>query len=375
MSVFKHPKSPYYQIEFHINGHPVRGSSKTANKKEAEAIERQWREKARADLVTKKATGNAVMTLSIAGGRYMQEVMQGKASEGDSYRALKRLIKIIGGDTRMDAITDSHVADYIATRRKETRWGRKEFKDGTAVGTVSGATINREVAVLKRLFFRSRRTWKIPLPNEPDWRGHIQPEEPERVCEFDDAQTDTLYTTVRDDYLPWFEFAHVSGLRLGETILRWTSINWTTGQIRTKGKGNKWVVTQISPTIREILQPLIGHHPEYVFTYVAKRTCKRTGKVRGQRYPLTYEGIQSHWGRLKKAEGLHGIRIHDIRHDAASKIVRATGNLKIAKALLNHSSIAVTDKYAHVLPDEIVAGMEAVANSRKNSRNNKKKVA
>jgi hypothetical protein len=190
VSVFKHPKSPFYQIEFHIDGHPFRGSSKTANKKEAEAIERQWREKVRADLATKKRTGNGVLTLSLAGGRYMQEVMQGKASEGDSYRALQRLIKVIGGDTRMDDITDSHVATYIAIRRKETRWGRKEFKDGSPVGTVSGATINREVAVLKRLFFRSRRTWKIPLPNEPDWRGHIQPEEPERVCEFDDTQTD-----------------------------------------------------------------------------------------------------------------------------------------------------------------------------------------
>ncbi|MEO9340459.1 tyrosine-type recombinase/integrase [Mesorhizobium sp. SB112] len=371
MSVFKHPKSPFYQIEFHIDGHPFRGSSKTRNKKEAEAVERQWRHKASAEIEVKKRTGNAPMTLSIASGRYMTEVMPGKSSEGDSYRALHRLIKAIGGQTLMSDITDSHVAAYIATRRKQTRWGRKEFKDGSPVGKVSGATINREVAVLKRLFFRSRRTWKIALPNEPDWRGHIQAEELERVSEFSDAQTDALYATVRPDYLPWFEFAHVSGLRLSETILRWTSVNWTTGQIRTKGKGNKWVVTHISPTIREVLEPLIGHHPDYVFTYVAKRTCKHTGKIRGQRYPLTYEGIQSHWGRLKKVEGLHGVRIHDIRHDAASKIVRATGNLKIAKTLLNHSSIAVTDRYAHVLPDEVVAGMEAVAKSRKISRNAK----
>lgn len=214
----------------------------------------------------------------------------------------------------------------------------------------------------------------MPLPNEPDWRGHLQPEEQERVREFNDEEIDALYS-LREDYLPWLEFAHVSGLRLSETILRWTSVNWTTGQIRTKGKGNKWVVTQMSPTILDILKPLIGHHPEYVFTYVAKRTVKRMGKFRGQRYPLTYSGIQSLWGRFKKNKALHDIRIHDVRHDAASKIVRATGNLKIAKKLLNHSSISVTDKYAHVLDDEIVAGMEKVAKSRKKSRNEKNKAA
>ena len=325
--------------------------------------------RAKADLETEKRTGSGPLTLDIAAGRYMTEVMAGKTSEIDSHRALSRLIKSIGAATRMDAITDSHVATYITTRRSETRWGRKKFKDGSPVGLVSDATINREVAVLKRLFFRSRRTWKIPLPNEPDWRRLHMKEQPEECREFNEEQTHPLYTTIGDDYLPWFEFAHNSGLRLSETILKWTNVNWQTGQIRTIGKGNKRVVTQISPTIRAILEPLVGHHPEFVFTYVAKRANESTGKVRCQRYPLTYEGIQSHWGRMKRAEGLKGVRIHDIRHDAASKIVRATGNLKIAKVLLNHSSITVTDRYAHILPNEVEAAMEAVAELRIRSRN------
>lgn len=375
MSVYKTPKSPFYQYDFQVQRRRFHGSTEAKNKKDAEAVERDLKAKAKADIELEKRTGSGPMTLNIAAGRYMVEVMKDRASEIDSHRALSRLIQTIGADTRMDAITDGHVSTYIATRLQETRWGRKKLKDGTPVAKVSGATVNREVAVLKRLFLRSRRTWKIPLPNEPDWRAHLQKEEPERVSEFNEAQTDTLYSSVREDYLPWFEFAHCSGLRLSETILRWTSVNWNTGQIRTKGKGNRWVVTQMSPTIREILLPLRGHHPEYVFTYVAKRTHKQTGKVRGERYPLTYEGIQSHWQRLKKTEGLAGVRIHDIRHDAASKIVRLTGNLKIAKVLLNHSSITVTDRYAHVLPNEIVAGMEAVAKSRNMSRTAKLKVA
>ncbi len=374
MSIYKNPKSPFYQYDFQVSGSRFFGSCETRNKKEAEAIERQLKDKAKEDAKTIKRTGKMPMTLDIAAGRYMQEVMQGKASESDSYRALQRLIKSIGANTRMDDITDSHVAMYVMNRKQETRWGKKEFKDGTPVATVSGATINREVAVLKRLFFRSRKTWKIPLPNEPDWKGHRQEEEQELPREFSADEETTLYSSMRDDYLPWFAFAHESGLRLNETLLRWTSVNWTTGQIRMKGKGKKWVVTQMSSGIREILTPLIGHHPEYVFTYLAKRTVKRTGKMRGLRYPLTYSGIQSMWRRLKEDKSLD-LRIHDARHDAASKIVRVTGNLKIAKKLLNHSSITVTDRYAHVLDEDVIAGMDAVSKSRKKSRNAKKEAA
>ncbi|MGO8094420.1 site-specific integrase [Rhizobium leguminosarum] len=368
MSVFQHPKSPFYQIEFRINGHTFRGSSKTRNKKEAEAIEREWKAKALQEIEDRQRTGNGQMTLSLAAGRYMQEVMFGKSSESDTYRTLKRLIASIGGGTALSAITDAHASLYIAKRRTQDRFGKKKRRDESAMGKVSNASINREIAVLKRIFFRARKTWKLSLPNEPDWRGHLLPEELPTSREFDDNQTDAIYSGMRDDYLPWLEFAHTSGLRLNETLLRWTSVNWKTGQIRTKGKGNKWVTAQITPTIRAILEPLIGHHQEYVFTYIAKRTHKPTGKVRGQRYPLTYSGIQSLWARLKKDKGLTGVRIHDIRHDVATKIVRQTGNLKIAQKLLNHSSIGVTSRYAAAADSEVASAMEAVSNSRNKSR-------
>ncbi|MDP9590642.1 UNVERIFIED_ORG: site-specific recombinase XerD [Shinella zoogloeoides] len=372
MPVYKHPKSPYYQIEFQLHGHSFRGSSKTKNKKEAEALEREWRAQAAKDIKERKRSVSGPPTLSMAAGRYMTEVMTGKASEADTYRSLERLIKSIGGATRMDQITDAHVASFIAKRRKDHRYGKKKKQDDSAMGVVSNATINRETAVLKRLFMRARRTWKLTLPNEPDWRGHMLPEEVERVREIHEDEADILYSGLRDDYLPWLEFAHMSGLRLNETLLRWTSVNWKTGLIRTKGKGNKWVVTQITPSIRSVLEPLVGHHPEFVFTYVAKRTSKAGKKIRGQRYPLTYSGIQSYWRRFKEKSGLDDLRIHDIRHDAASKIVRETGNLKVGQKLLNHSSVSVTAKYAHVLDTEVAEAMERVAKSRNNSRNSQK---
>ena len=75
-----------------------------------------------------------------------------KASEGDAYRALGQIIKAIGGKTRMEDITDRHVSAYVASRRMDKRFGKTRFKDGRAMTLVSGATINREVAVLSLAF-------------------------------------------------------------------------------------------------------------------------------------------------------------------------------------------------------------------------------
>jgi integrase len=282
----------------------------------------------------------------------------------DTYRALERLIGFIGSDTAMSSITDAHVAGFIATRRTSKRWGKTKRKDGSVMGTISNASVNREVAVLKRLFMRSRRTWKISLPNEPDWRGHVQPEEGERVREIHEDEADKLYDGIREDCL-----------RLNETLLRWTAVNFKTGQIRTKGKGNKWVIVQITSSIRALLETQIGNHPEYVFTYIASRTNKVEGRVRGQRYPLTYSGIQSLWRRVMGKSGIDDLRIHDIRHDFATKLLRQSGNLKLVSKALNHSDVTVTAKYAHVLDTDIAGAMEEVSISRKNSRTRKVEAA
>jgi hypothetical protein len=42
--VYKQPKSPFWLVEFRIGGRRFRRSSKTTSKREAQELERQWRE-------------------------------------------------------------------------------------------------------------------------------------------------------------------------------------------------------------------------------------------------------------------------------------------------------------------------------------------
>jgi integrase len=152
-------------------------------------------------------------------------------------------------------------------------------------------------------------------------------------------------------------------------LLTWPDVNWSAGQITRRGKGGKLVSTPITETVRAILEPLIGNHPVHVFTYTAQRTrtCPKTGErvVKGQTYPITYSGAVSLWKRTRKAAKLTDFRFHDIRHDVGTKVLRATGNLKLAQRVLNHADIKTTMRYAHVLDEEIGQALENLAKSRK----------
>jgi len=117
--------------------------------------------------------------------------------------------------------------------------------------------------------------------------------------------------------------------------------------------------------------PLRGHHPEFVFTYVAVRT--RGERVRGERQPLTYNELKTTWRRLVSAAKVADFRFHDKRHDLATKLLRKTGNLKLVQKALNHRNIKTTLKYAHVLDDEVAAGLQQVKKSRRKSRKHVRK--
>ncbi|UPT93373.1 site-specific integrase [Bradyrhizobium barranii subsp. apii] len=111
-----------------------------------------------------------------------------------------------------------------------------------------------------------------------------------------------------------------------------------------------------------------------MFTYVARRTKKSGGLVRGQRYPVTYNGLKTMWRRTRAAAGVSGFRFHDFRHDFATKLLRETKNLKLVQRALNHADIKTTTKYAHVVDDEVAAGVDAMQKSRKKSRTTGRKV-
>jgi integrase len=355
MSVYRDSRSPFWQFDFQWRGHRFHGSTKKTNKREAEAVERAERARAKG-LIEQAEAARTSLRLDDVAGRYWQEHGQHGAGAANTEHRLALMIDFFGKDKLLTEITGDDVAKLVAWRRGH---------HGKAEGALlSPHTVNHMLETLRSLFTRCK-LWGVRFAHEPVWHKLMLQIPSERVRELSDDEADRIETAARGDYGTFIAFARASGLRLTECLtLRWSEVG--THQIRKLGKGGKLVTVPLTSDIRELLWPLHGHHPEFVFTYVCERA--EHGRVRGQRYPLTRNGVHSYWRRLRKQAGISNLRFHDLRHDFGTKLLRETGNLKLVQRAMNHATIATTVRYAHVLDDEVAAAMERVAKSRKKSR-------
>jgi integrase len=357
VSVFRKPRSPFWHFDFQLHGRRFHGSTKVTTKREAEKVGAAEREKAKAYLAQTHAAKTSLRLDDIA-GRFWDEKGQHHIGSENTEHRLGLIIEFLGKDILLTDIGDDHVARLKAWRRGHQK---NQGDNGTLIAP---ATVNHTIATLRELFTYAKLVLRVRFDHEPHWRKHWLKVPTERVRELADDEADRLDANMRDDWSPFFAFAHASGLRLNECVtLRWTEVQWPARQIVKLGKRGQRVTVWITDTIREILWPLRENHPEMVFTFKTRR---------GEHRPVTYAGAQTHWRRLRLRasipSGADGFRFHDYRHDLATKALRETGNLKLVSRMLNHRDLRSTLRYAHVSDSEVADAMERVAKSRTKSR-------
>jgi integrase len=361
MSIYKDPKSPFLQYSFQIRGRRFYGSTKCTNRRDAEQVEKAEKEIAKRRMAEQQGASTSLLLDHVI-DRYWQEIAQHQVSANNTWTHLERIIDFFGKDKLLTEITDDDVARFVAWRRGHPS---KKADQLLAFGTVNHTTTR----LLRRLFRCAKLRWNARFEREPNWQSHMLDEPQERVRELVGDESDRLEAATREDYKPLFEFMKETGLRKTECFaLKWSEVNWQAGQIIKLGKGGRRITTHITTAVRAILEPLQGHHTEFVFTFVALRTNPKKGKIRGRRYPITLDGVNKVWRRLRKKAGVSDLRIHDLRHDFASKLLRQTGNLKLVQKALNHASLRTTTKYAHVLDDEVAAALESFSQDRQQRR-------
>lgn len=357
MSTYRPKGRKYFLYDFELQGVRFHGSTRCTNKREADAYEKARRIEATEQRKEVVRLGREPLTFGLAASRYWDEVGQFAKTQDDLWRALGWLQAEISGAKRLAKIDSTLVATLVTKRRQETTF---RIEDGQRIERrVSAATVNRTVTeVLRAILTRAAKVWQEPVA-PIEWRKHMLKEPQERVRELRADEEATLFAALRPDYHAVVRFALLTGCRLNECVtLRWRDVDWGGRQVWVLGKGDKLASIPMPPAVRTLLWPLQGEHDEFVFTYVAQRT--REGRRRGERYPITYEGLKTAFRRDVKTE-LSDYRFHDNRHTAATRVLRACGNLKVAQRMLRHADITTTAKYAHVMHDDVLQAMEAAS--------------
>ena len=280
------------------------------------------------------------MSLNTAFDRYYKEVAQHHASAYHADFQLERLLKGLG-DKMLDEVTDAEIATYVAQRR----------------GEISNASVNRETQLLRRVYRHADLNWRVDVGEMPNWKRHLLPEPAGRIRELTADEEAALFDALREDFHPLFRFALTTGARLTNCIrLTWSEVDYDAMEIRFRQKGGTMHTIPITRGLQVLLANQRGNHPIYVFTYVCARTIGN--RLEGRRYPFSATGWRRVWKSALKDAEIQDFRFHDLRHTAATRVMRATGNLRLVQDLLGHSDIHTTTRYAHVTKDDVRRALE-----------------
>lgn len=135
----------------------------------------------------------------------------------------------------------------------------------------------------------------------------------------------------------------VTGCRVGEIIsLKWRYVNFEQGFLDlpdSKTGSKKIVIGDDAINLLEILYAN-EHSSEYIFP---GRECSHISNPKGT------------WDKIRIKAGFSDFRMHDLRHNFASVIVRngEGDRIGLAKSLLGHKDIKSTLVYTHFLDDKI----------------------
>lgn len=131
-----------------------------------------------------------------------------------------------------------------------------------------------------------------------------------------------------------------TGMRRGEILgLKWNWIDFDENLIvlpQTNTKNKEIRKIPINQLVRHILleRKLLSGNSEYVFV----SNDSKTGHI---------YWLNRSFKKACKIAKLDGLRFHDLRHTAATRLVESNIPLHAVAKLLGHSTIKITERYSH----------------------------
>lgn len=166
-----------------------------------------------------------------------------------------------------------------------------------------------------------------------------------------------------------------TGLRVHEACnLRRGDLNWQEGRAVIIGKGNREAVIRFTRRSQSALEDYLRARAQMdgasgrpltalpLFARHDRGNQKRVSAI------TTATGRNIVKDRVLLAIGSHAkgsITPHSFRHYFVTRILQASGNLKLAQELARHRNIAVTQRYAHLSDNELDRGYYQIFETKK----------
>ncbi len=330
-------------MSFMYQGQQVRRSTGTADKRLAEAI----LGKVRCQIVEGRffdKPKEQERTLMELLDRYLSEHAARRANHYRELTSVKNL-KVFFGNPMLDQITPKLIVAYKNQR----------YTDG-----VKPATINRELATLKKAFNLARREWEWCTDN-PVCRVSMERENNTRVRWLTVEEEARVVNAASAWLREVLVFALHTGMRQGEILgLTWAGVDLFRRTVTVfKSKNGERRTIPLNQTVLELLKHKYG-------TRSGDTTLVFPSEARTR---LNASNIRRSLNLALGKAAITDFHFHDLRHTCATRMVQAGVDLYKVQRLLGHKSPTMTQRYAHHYPESLRDGVEALEADRRVSTN------
>ncbi|BFU94354.1 MAG: putative Integrase [Nitrospira sp.] len=319
-------------MSFTYQGKQVRKSTGTSDRRLADAIlakvkvqivEGQYFERAAAE----SHTFQELMD------RYEKEHVARKLR----HRGLKGYMKNLRGFFGERTLADITPKEIVAYKNKR-------YEDGMAP-----ATINRELANLKKAFNLAMREWEWCHQN-PVSRVSMEKENNKRDRWLTEEEEGRLLGSCRPWLLDVVVFALHTGMRMGEILeLTWRGVDFNHRTVTVfRSKNGERRTIPVNETVLHMLK-----EKSKVRSLVLDRVfCSKIFT------PLESGHLRRAFRLALSKAKIEEFHFHDLRHTFATRLVQAGIDLYKVQQLLGHKSPIMTQRYAHHYPESLRDGVE-----------------
>ena len=282
---------------------------------------------------------------------------------------------------RLTDVWDRFAADQLPMKKPSTqRDYNNQWKDLIApkfgkqfVGDIKRADVDRFHKSLRDAPYRANRALALfsrlmTLSEHWEWRDQgtnpckfiekFKEEGRERYLSTDEirriAAAITELTAEKDI---WPEIGNairlllLTGARLTEiTQAEWEWVNWKQQIIALPDSKTGKKPIYLSAAALELLRHQQANSRDATSEYIFP----------GQKAGQALVNLRKPWGRICERANIEGVRLHDLRHTAASIAVGQGITLPVIGALLGHSQAQTTLRYAHVDSDPALVAADAI---------------
>jgi integrase len=329
--------SRFWWISPTINGVPIPQSTKTTDYQDALDMLRRLEGRIADGQLTPQM--NRVLFSDLADDLLRDYRVKHRRSLPDLKRRLDKHILPLLGAFRASSITAGTVAEYIERRQAE------RDEEGHPC-PAANASINRELAAIKRAYAIGRKTGKVISGPTIE----MLPEDNERETAFSDAQFASIHKHANKTLKSVLTVAYWTGWRKTSIIrMQWPQVDFADGWIRLEAIRTKNRKATKFPLVPDLLA---------LFTELRAETDK-IQKERGIICPWVFhrngqpvKSIRKAFEVARKKAGVPGHWMHDFRRTAVRALANLGYDYKTIMDCCGFKTVNMVIRYMGPTPDE-----------------------